>query len=98
MTEQAKFTKGPWSSAQRSWQYTPVHKTFEIRQDRHLLASVYHADNCGDANARLIAASPDMYLALQLAGTFIDKGGSDEERNVVMATINKAFVKAEGGE
>lgn len=94
------FTPGPWDAEEgiggRScdWQIYPPHA---LRDDTPL------ADAYSEANARLIAAAPEMYAALkeivhfeadQLSrGEFLSLAADDE----MFARARAALIKAQGG-
>jgi hypothetical protein len=82
MTEQAKHTPGPWCLYQDGlW--------FDIytADDEHVVAI-----QTAIANARLIAAAPEMYEALCAVMSDTD----DLDLDIVADLINAALLKAEG--
>lgn len=82
-------TPGPWS-ANLDWIYADA--------DEERIARVVTPERhpeIGEANARLIAAAPDMLTALKYAEPFLRRfGTSDEATAVAMALA--AIAKAEG--
>lgn len=74
-TTTAQHTPGPWNAEFRDtgfgcWNITAKDDVSGVASDRAILAVVNYTmtrtnDHAGDANARLIAASPDLLAALQ---------------------------------
>ena len=95
MTDQPKWTKGPW----------PIKPTGDFKRivigdglvdgpGGYEVAEVYSDDCDRDeamANAHLIAAAPDMYAALEMAQLWLSVDGRFD-----MQGINAALAKARG--
>lgn len=91
-----EFTPGIWK-AHKQPETDWVRETWEIHytDDGECVAEVVH----GEANARLMAASKDMYKALKKArdGMALLSGTYEEAENALLA-IDAALAKAEGKE
>jgi hypothetical protein len=99
----ASFTPGPWAyvdaTKEASMQFSP---SCVIRGDGKQIAAFSWNDNSphfptkdeSQANARLIAAAPDLLEALQLADATLR--GAHMNRNVVERKVSAALAKAEG--
>jgi hypothetical protein len=74
-----KWTKGPWRIAGKG----------TIRAGQGWIADVHWQNR--EANARLIAAAPDLYAALEMAQLWLDVDGRYD-----MQAINAALSKAKG--
>ena len=90
-----KFTPGPWTKQRRSSNMIDVtHNIFKAGAITHALcrvqARVTWVDEA-EANARLIAAAPDMYAALQL---FII--GANVSYVTALEIARAAIAKADG--
>ena len=91
MTDQPKWTPGPWVATpdgngewgidSESWGIATV----------AACAGTEDPNGRSDANANLIAAAPDMYVALQMAQFWLDIDGRYD-----MQVINAALAKARG--
>jgi len=99
MTDQPKWTKGPWAGkGQTSEDDVFCGTMHRICADGAWLAFVpTWKDNPdeaseAEANAHLIAAAPDMYAALEMAKLWLDFDGRFD-----MQGINAALAKARGG-
>lgn len=77
-------TPGPWILEQ---------DTVFIGETRKVQPVLYHGDSEGMANARLIAAAPDLLQALQL---LYDTGADSTMLNYARSITAKAIAKAEG--
>ena len=87
-----KHTPGPWDAFKRGSQ--GVSNYTSIEKDRREFARVYHGDRFIDseANARLIAAAPDLLEALRNA---LDVLGMNEyERESCRRRIREVLAKA----
>jgi hypothetical protein len=85
MTVSAKHTPGPWSLDSDAGQVHIVAAGAAIAR-----VMAMRSDGCGEANARLIAAAPDLLEALQAV---IDHGsmtGADWASDKARAAIAKA--------
>jgi len=98
MTDQPKWTKGPWAGkGQTSEDDVFCGTMHRICADGAWLAFVpTWKDNPdeaseAEANAHLIAAAPDMYAALEMAKLWLDVDGRFD-----MQGINAALAKARG--
>ena len=89
-------TPGPWSYWPKS-----AYPEGVISQDAtttHIAVPVFHPDvNRTTANARLIAAAPEMLATLETVDDYlaIDRGDGDKWRDI-RAIIRAAIAKAEG--
>ena len=100
MSEELKHTPGPWSIRQES--------VWSVGTDHEMTALVYGCtDTEEEANARLIAAAPDLLEALKLAQSAVADFHSGmnttrpseetRERNErILGSIRAAIAKAEG--
>jgi hypothetical protein len=71
---ETKHTKGPWTADRRGAQGVANYTVIGTPANFHTeIARVYHGDRFanGEANARLIAASPDLLEALRAAQSLI---------------------------
>ena len=104
----AKHTPGPWKPLQAPLDcggYWWIQSPADIEGCRDLATISRHFST--EANARLIAAAPDMYEALKYAKEIIDiakryfpKSVTNGDKYSLLnldATISKAIRKAEGG-
>lgn len=106
MTDQPKWTPGPWALKIRSGtgESTANEVIAEIEQadpeggyrgDIARLQSAKHIDGIADeeliANACLLFAAPDLYAALEMAKLWLDVDGRFD-----MQGINAALAKARG--
>jgi hypothetical protein len=80
---EAKYTPGPWQ-----W-YHPIgaehNKQRFVSRPGHLA----HADVYGEANARLIAAAPELLEALEEAAYMLNDNVSPEDNHDVIDCLNK---------
>lgn len=96
----SKHTKGPWkvkNGAVYTEKEAPIAKM--VRDDSALEAGIYPVER--DANARLIAAAPEMLEALELAAAYIEeitKDSRNADNGQTIETLNKVIAKAEGRE
>ena len=101
----ARFTPGPWEAGEFAEHLDGVHIWAQPKRGRGRFASsrrIAQADNRGNpeemhANAKLIAAAPDLYAALSVALGALDDASADGQ--FFTATIAKgvaALAKAEG--
>ena len=88
MTE-LKHTPGPWHIYFNSQDNIVIRKMFADGQESHSIA-VCHS---GFANARLIAAAPELLEALLDCREALRRTGHDGE----LAIVNAAIAKATGG-
>lgn len=106
----SKHTPGPWVVGQPNKGpvagTVPVHTAdyMESYRSGQLVCSVYGTAAFSDANARLIAASPDMLTALQsvlplLEASYLDHEGTDNGEVVFagLEAARAAIAKATGG-
>lgn len=102
--QQAKHTPGPWFSKRRGTQGVANYAVIETAANWHTeIARVYFGDRFvnGEANARLIAAAPDLLAALNgLLNCFNSNGEIEEtaedQLSVALENAEKAQAKAEG--
>jgi hypothetical protein len=89
-TTNATHTPGPWELTQ----YGAV-----VRKDGHGQTVVYtdNGESCinGEANARLIAAAPDLLAALEMVMDAAEDGG--DMNDIDWDMIRAAIARAEGG-
>ena len=103
MTDQPKWTKGPWALLVEQ-SYRPECTVATIEQAgedlpyRGMIARLQSAEHIDGidgaeltANAHLIAAAPDLYAALEMAKLWLDFDGRFD-----MQGINAALAKARG--
>lgn len=87
----SKHTKGPWDvNRYNDLAYTIISKSDMDRQDDSFIE-----DEEDEANAKLIAAAPDLLEALNLAKTAIENNPLPGYAPL-LSIINKAIEKAEG--
>ena len=87
-----KHTPGPWHWDDTVWDYDPEQQApwlVDGNDDRVLSGEI----QCNEANARLIAAAPDMAMALELIAADADAGNSRLTSGVRMA-LDAALIKA----
>ena len=95
----ASYTPGPWGIPTSPW---------AVWAGDQQIASCRWLDDYGDfsrecadseeahANARLIAATPDMYEALRVARIALAKAGHHDGLSAVLMEVDAAIAKAEG--
>lgn len=103
MTQEQKYTPGPWAISRNTSMSVvgkndrPVCSTGGY-QDNRVDSSVLLAEN--EANARLIAAAPDLYEALKEADAELETlacaMGLTSELVAVCERVKAALAKAEG--
>ena len=100
-----KFTPGPWRSISHGSR--EVQRPYVISETGIILAdcNAESSDGENEANARLIAAAPDMFRALEHArfviGIFVSEDYPDfkhEDYPAFFADIDAALAKARGEE
>jgi len=95
------FTPGPWTFRPFSWRVKDVnhaepHMKVIIGHGEQGLAYTVGLNNATDlANARLIAAAPDLLEACELARDFMNDVGATKE-HLAVEKVFKALAKAEG--
>lgn len=96
-----RHTPGPWSIVRRDGNRVDINSAPDETPEWQGLAQVWvrmedEAEDCEDglANARLIAAAPDLLAALKAAEHFIGAGYQPPE---LVDQISAAIRKAEGG-
>jgi len=91
----SKHTPGPWVVVRRR-----DHGDHVIQSDSDTVAVVWDEGGSPDADARLIAAAPDMLAALELLLANVlagDEGGySKREHAAAIAAAEGAIAKARG--
>jgi len=86
MSEELKHTPGPWSIRQES--------VWSVGTDHEMTALVYGCtDTEEEANARLIAAAPDLLEALKILAKQAESHGAE---GVYWDKARAAIAKAEG--
>ena len=94
MKKEFKGTKVEWHAVEYAGTY--FIQDGETHEDNNILDSDIYTEEIVEANARLIAAAPDLLEALQrlLKKTYPNKTfdvGSDHEADVALRAINKAL-------
>ncbi len=85
------FTKGGWEAEESRLRLSA---DWKIRDDNGLtLAKIYMHNGEQEANAHLIAASPDMYEALKEAADYMGENAYPE---TTLEKARRALSKAEG--
>lgn len=96
MTE-ATHTPGPWAVRQTVYRIPEVHAAIgriaAIEMD--VETPQYH--DTMEANAKLIAAAPDLLAALKDCQRWMTAKAASYEHDAIEAAMNAAIVKAEGG-
>ncbi len=103
----SEHTPGPWKH--EIWDYpsaTPPRKELEIVTDNDLLATIAWDEGRDNpytikhdeafANARLIAAAPELLEALELLMSARDDDGAICPSGIVVAQVKSAIAKARG--
>lgn len=90
----AKHTPGPWNHGEDGFVYSPCGK--------YTLADPHYADldiDEREANARLIAAAPELLAACEQALKVVDahRRASGGDGDITAALIRSAIAKAKGG-
>ena len=97
----SEHTPGPWWIGEQSNDSDGDAAEIEIvsegdRHGDHDICAVYQAwEGCIDANARLIAAAPDLLDALQFARPFMAVANLDSSQDLI-TPIDNAIAKAKG--
>lgn len=110
---EAKHTKGPWKKSERLngpwWHISSAYSIggSEAKSGRQAIACVHGESKRGatayaemfEANARLIAAAPDLLEVLKHIRRCIPCGGFVQihDNSMTLAQIDAAIAKAEGG-
>jgi hypothetical protein len=103
----SKHTPGPWIGAGPSFgdplpRYTTSIVTEWEHEDEGCIdiceLPFHHHDDENEANARLIAAAPDLLEALTYWMVFIESEQDDERQAPWVANARAAIAKATGGE
>lgn len=97
----AKHTPGPWKSVNVSSQGTAVYRRIDGLNGTHIgFAGAYklHNSEIAEANARLIAAAPDLLEAAQLAVIELAYVAHAEVESNALPLLRAAIAKAEGKE
>jgi len=100
-----KHTPGPWAVEDIKSQGTMVYRRIHVGKTALGAISAYKLpkgrDAEAEANARLIAAAPELLAALEIAEGFISGFEGDELQEGVdwmLSTIRAAIAKAEGAQ
>jgi hypothetical protein len=90
MSEATKFTPGPWRYQEESDAYTHI-----VRAGEHYFVCQLPQDTSGkaEANARLIAAAPDMLTILNECADFVQPFNRASD---LLDRIEAVIAKAEG--
>jgi len=97
MTENMKHTEGPWLYQEESDAYTHIVRAVS-NPGRILASTPQRSDGEAEANARLIAAAPELLDALEAAEGFVD-GHSEswyKSGQALLAEMRSAINKAKG--
>lgn len=99
MAEQFKGTPGPWgvTTRQGSWDWVVFSETdpnIEVCQPFH---DGTEENEIGEANARLIAAAPDMLAVLNACRIMLKNRDQRPEEMKLLDAIKAVIAKAEGG-
>lgn len=93
-----QFTPGPWTIDEERYEQGISHFAISSRHNGEMVCSVSPTRlrrEQDDANARLIAAAPELFAALQaLLPTYIMAADSTAEQHAVVAQARKALAKA----
>lgn len=81
-------TPGPWHVVK-----IPGESRLRVHAETYDVADICHAGGADDANARLIAAAPDMLAACK---DFLEACHKGKDLKPAMAQARKAIEKAEG--
>ena len=102
-TDPVSHSPGPWEFilGATNGQENGAHGTIcEASEGRYYIASIWadveELKDRADANARLIAAAPDMYAALKLVRRLWAKDDDFQESHVIDAAIAKAEGRSNG--
>jgi len=82
-------TKGPWK-------VVDVGDGFRIAKDNLILVSIYNRDETSEANARLIAAAPEMLEALENVRWWLLEYEKAPPNSAVISEIDEALRKVKG--
>ena len=89
-----KYTPGPWRHVDEHRPYVP---TFQVRATTDLGEQIIAGDVCGEANACLVAAAPDLLeIARMVAGDGV-YGTKDYPLSQMVKAARAAITKATGG-
>ena len=97
-----EHTKGPWTIEKEDGEFWAIYSGSELVADvLHKYASFTMAE--GEANARLIAAAPDLLAMCRLAAKYVAKMVADDVKTalppiVALNRIEAAIKQAEGKE
>ena len=99
-TKNAQHTKGPWNLEKHA-----VELCYLVRNDEYGMATLATVSSgkredgtSGDANARLIAAAPDLLAACQEALDYLGRIDEGSEGCELRDSLRAAIAKAEGRE
>ena len=91
-----KHTPGPWNYQEESDAYTHIVRDSD---GKYVCGCSQHTSGDAEANARLIAAAPELLAACKLIAAYVANGDADCRSNTFMAALqqgNAAIAKAEG--
>ena len=97
-----KFTPGPWYVGAGTYEGRNIYSAASVTDDegftyQPLVASAEDDGiNCWDANARLIAAAPDLFAALMSAVSEADAWGLSDDECEWIPMARAALAKATG--
>lgn len=103
---EAKHTPGPWELSEAEYKegFGTYRRVEQVEQFGDVVASVCirHTANhtlnaCGDANARLIAAAPELLGALEAMSAEFDSGDVNDGEWAAIQKARAAIAKATGG-
>ena len=87
-----KHTPGPWAAVKRDWD-VEWRVTDNIRG---LIATLEPRDGDTEANARLIAAAPELAESLRRVWAFVENGPDSDDFFELRAQVRAALGKAAG--
>jgi hypothetical protein len=98
----SKHTPGPWKAQLREgyvgqWEVEGQYEVIATGETA-LVADVASYTECDDANARLIAAAPELLEALMGLRLYVDPLMGGEEVDNARRAANAAIAKATGGD
>lgn len=93
----SKHTPGPWKFQEVDWQPRALKSdllVFPAKMPSAAIALLYRDNDADEANARLIAAAPDLLEALQSVALHFDEWVIDEEAFEGCLKVRAAIAKA----
>jgi hypothetical protein len=95
----SKHTKGPWKASKRG-AYTDYdgNSVVILGDDMRVAVVHHHGDRSSTANARLIAAAPEMLEALERCLGYIERDETTHGRNFPEGNVARAAIAKARGE